>query len=294
MKLPADNRLATLLDALARQEGPNPTSLPGVKLFRITQPLPRHAAVYEPWIIIVARGSKRVYFGGDVYVYDADHYLVTAVPMPIECEAPHASPQDPILLLAIGVDPAMIGEVLLEMDGESPTTPSVPRGLYVSPLTRPLQDAAVRLLDSLQSPADCRVLGPLCVREIVYRVLRTKGGDALRALAMRDTHFAQVSRVLDHLHRNYTDPIKIESLARQARMSPSTFYQKFKAVTTMSPLQYVKSVRLGKARLLMLQEGRTASAAAFAVGYESAPQFSREYKRQFGVSPGQDARLKRD
>jgi AraC-like DNA-binding protein len=293
MKLPADNRLVMLLDTLARQEGPNPTSLPGVKLYRITQPLPRHAAVYEPWIIIVGRGSKRVYFGGDVYTYDSDNYLVTAVPMPIECEAPHASPQDPILLLAISVDPVMIGEVLLEMDGESPSTPSVPRGLYASPLTQPLKDAAVRLLDCLQSPIDAKVLGPQVVREIIYRVLRAEGGDALRALAARDTHFAQISRVLDHLHRNYAKPIKMESLARQARMSPSTFYQKFKAVTTMSPLQYVKSVRLGKARLLMLQEGRTASAAAFAVGYESAPQFSREYKRQFGVSPGQDVRLKR-
>jgi AraC-like DNA-binding protein len=292
MKLPADNRLVMLLDTLARQEGPNPTSLPGVKLYRITQPLPRHAAVYEPWII-VGRGSKRVYFGGDVYTYDSDNYLVTAVPMPIECEAPHASPQDPILLLAISVDPVMIGEVLLEMDGESPSTPSVPRGLYASPLTQPLKDAAVRLLDCLQSPIDAKVLGPQVVREIIYRVLRAEGGDALRALAARDTHFAQISRVLDHLHRNYAKPIKMESLARQARMSPSTFYQKFKAVTTMSPLQYVKSVRLGKARLLMLQEGRTASAAAFAVGYESAPQFSREYKRQFGVSPGQDVRLKR-
>lgn len=293
MKTPAENRLITLLGALATQEGPNPTALPGVKLFRISQPLPRHAAVYEPWILIVARGSKRVYFGGDVYTYDADNYLVTAVPMPIECEAPKAGPQNPILLLAIGLDPVMIGELLLEMNGEAPGTQSVPRGLYASPLTQPLKDAAVRLLDCLQAPLDARVLGPQFVREIVYRVLRAEGGDALRALAARDTHFARISRVLDHLHRNYTRPIDVESLARQARMSPSAFYQRFKAVTTLSPLQYLKNVRLGKARLLMMQDGYTASAAAFAVGYESAPQFSREYKRQFGVSPGQDARLTR-
>jgi len=293
MKVPADDRLVTLLDALARQEGPNSTSLPEVKLFRITQPLPRHAAVYEPWIIIVGRGSKRVYLGGDVYVYDTDNYLVTAVPMPIECEAPRASPRDPILLLAVSVDPVMIGELLLEMKSQSPGTRSVPRGLYASPLTQPLKDAAVRLLDSLQSPADCNVLGRLCVREIVYRVLCGEGGDALRALARGDTDFAPISRVLDYLHRNYADPIDIESLARHARMSPSTFYQKFRAVTTLSPLQYLKRVRLGKARLLMLQDGCTASAAAFAVGYESAPQFSREYKRQFGVTPGQEARIMR-
>jgi AraC-like DNA-binding protein len=293
MRTPAENQLVTLLSALATREGPNSTPLSGVTLFRISQPLPRHAAVYEPRIIIVAQGSKRIYLGGDVYVYDADNYLVTAVPMPIECEIPRASPQNPILLLGIGVDPAMIGELLLEMNGESPSTQAVPRGLYASPLTQSLRDAAIRLLDCLKSPADCRVLGPLFVREIVYRVLRGERGDALRALAARDTHFAQISRVLDHLHLNYANPIDVESLARQARMSPSIFYQKFKAVTALSPLQYVKSVRLGKARLLMIQDGCTASAAAFAVGYESAPQFSREYKRLFGVSPGQDAKLTR-
>jgi AraC-like DNA-binding protein len=293
MKTPAETRLVALLGALATREGPNPTSLSGVKLYRISRPLPRHAAVYEAWIIIIAQGSKRVYFGGDVYTYDADNYLVTAVPMPVECETPHAGPQNPILLLAIAVDPLMIGELLLEMDGESPSAQSVPRGLYASPLTQPLRDAAVRLLDCLRSPIDSRVLGPQFVREIVYRVLQAKGGDALRALAATDTHFGQISRVLDHLHRNYAKAIDIESLARRARMSPSTFYQRFKAVTAMSPLQYLKSVRLGKARLLMIQDGCTASAAAFAVGYESAPQFSREYKRLFGVSPGQDAKVMR-
>jgi AraC-like DNA-binding protein len=293
MKIPADNRFATLLDGLATCEGPNPTSLSSVKLYRISRPLPRHAAVYEPWIIIIAQGSKRVYFSGDVYIYDADNYLVTAVPMPVECETPHASPQNPILLLAIAVDPVMIGELLLEMEAEPRRTQSVPRGLYASPLTQPLKDAAVRLLDCLRSPTDSKVLGPQFVREIVYRVLRGERGDALRALAAKDTHFGQISRVLDHLHRNFAKAIDIESLARQARMSPSVFYQKFKAVTTMSPLQYFKSVRLSKARLLMVQDGYTASAAAFAVGSESAPQFSREYKRQFGVSPAQDAKIMR-
>jgi AraC-like DNA-binding protein len=293
MKLRADNRLVTRLNALAVREGPNPTSLPSVTLYRIAQPLPRHAAIYEPLILIVARGSKRVYLGGDVYTYDAGNYLVTSVPLPIECEAPRASRRDPILLLAIGVDPVMIGELLVEMEDKPQNTQPVPRGLYASPLTPPLRDAAVRLLDCLKSPTDSKVLGPLFVREVVYRVLRGERGEALRALAAADTYFGQISQVLDHLHRNYANPIDVESLARQAKMSPSTFYQKFKAVTAMSPLQYLKSVRLGKARLLMVQESCTASDAAFAVGYESAPQFSREYKRLFGVSPAQDARLTR-
>jgi AraC-like DNA-binding protein len=293
MKTPAENRLVALLGALATREGPNPTSLSGVKLYRISRPLPRHAAVYEPWIIIIAQGSKRVYFSGDVYIYDVDNYLVTAVPMPAECEIPRASPADPYLSLTIRVDPAMIGGLLLEMGAEPQDTQPIPRGLYTSPLTQPLKDAAIRLLECLKSPTDSKVLGPQFVREIVYRVLQGERGEVLRALAAGNSHFAQISRVMDHLHRDYAKPIEVESLARHARMSPSTFHQKFKAVTTMSPLQYLKSVRLDRARLLMVQDGCTASAAAFAVGYESAPQFSREYKRQFGVSPAQDAKLKR-
>jgi AraC-like DNA-binding protein len=293
MKTPAENRLVALVGALATREGPNPTSLSSVKLYRISRPLPRHAAVYEPWIIIIAQGSKRAYFSGDVYIYDADNYLVTAVPMPAECEIPRASPADPYLSLTIRVDPAMIGELLLEMGAEPQDTQPIPRGLYTSPLPQPIKDAAVRLLDCLRSPTDSKVLGPQFVREIVYRVLRGEQGEVLGALAAGNTHFARISRVLDHLHRDYARPIDIESLARQAKMSSSVFYQKFKAVTTMSPLQYIKNVRLDKARLLMIQDGCTASAAAFAVGYESAPQFSREYKRQFGVSPGQDAKIMR-
>ena len=293
MKTPADNRLATLLDALAIREGPNTTSLSGVRFFRISRPLPRHAAVYEPWIIIIAQGSKRAYFNGDVYVYDADNYLVTAVPMPAECEIPRASPANPYLSLTIRIDPAMIGELLLEMEAEPQDTQPMPRGLYTSPLTQSLKDAAVRLLECLKSPTDSKVLGPQCIREAIYRVLQGERGEVLRALAAGNSHFAQISRVMDHLHRDYAKPIDVESLARQAKMSPSVFHQKFKAVSNMSPIQYLKSVRLDKARLLMVQDGCTASAAAFAVGYESAPQFSREYKRQFGVSPAQDAKLKR-
>lgn len=293
MKTPAEKRLVTLLDALATREGPNTTALAGVKLFRISRPLPRHAAVYEPWIIIIAQGSKRVHFGGDVYVYDADNYLVTAVPMPAECEIPRASAANPYLSLTIRVDSAMIGGLLLEMEAEPQDMQPIPRGLYTSPLTQPLKDVAVRLLDCLKSPIDSKVLGPQLVREIVYRVLQGQRGEVLRALVARDTHFGQISRVLEHLHRNYAKTVDVESLARQARMSPSVFYQKFKSVTAMSPLQYLKSVRLGKARLLMIQDGCTASAAAFAVGYESAPQFSREYKRQFGVTPGQDVKIMR-
>lgn len=293
MKTPAENRLVALLGALATREGPNPTSLSGVKLYRISRPLPRHAAVYEPWIIIIAQGSKRAYFSGDVYIYDADNYLVTAVPMPAECEIPRASPADPYLSLTIRVDPAMIGGLLLEMGAEPQDTQPIPRGLYTSPLTQPIKDAAVRLLDCLKSPTDSKVLGPQFVREIVYRVLRGERGEVLGALAAGNTHLGQISRVMNHLHQNYAKAIDIESLARQAKMSPSVFHQKFKAITTMSPLQYLKSVRLDKARLLMIQDGCTASAAAFAVGYESAPQFSREYKRQFGVSPAQDAKTMR-
>jgi len=147
----------------------------------------------------------------------------------------------------------------------------------------------VRLLESLQAPLDCRVLGPQIVREICYRVLCGEQSGALRAVAARRGHFSQISKVLRRIHADYAAALDVESLAREASMSVSTFHQNFRDVTSTSPLQYIKSIRLHKARMLMAQEGLNASVAARQVGYESSSQFSREFKRFFGDTPVEQA-----
>ncbi|WP_165223097.1 AraC family transcriptional regulator [Aquisphaera insulae] len=281
-------RLASLLDELAVAEGLNRTAVEGVTLSRVSTASPRGPVVYQPKILIVGQGRKRAYLGGEVYRYDAYNYLVLSVPIPAECET-EASPEEPLLLMAIAVEPTMVGEMLLDLDDLPPPPAATPRGIASSPMTEELGGAVIRLLECLRSPLDSRMLGAQTVREIVYRALLGEQGGALRSLASRDEHFARIARVLKHVHAEYARPHSIEDLARQAGMSVAAFHHYFKLVTASSPLQYIKRVRLDQARLLMAHDGHNASTAARAVGYESASQFSREFKRLFGATPLEDA-----
>ncbi len=277
-------RLARLLDEVAVHEGMHPTLIDGVQVFRTSQPLPRAPMVYQPNIVIVGQGRKRAYLGGEAYTYDASNYLVLSVPLPAECEA-DASPEEPILIVAINVEPTMLGEMLLEMDEPLPPVASTPRGISTTPMSEDLGGAVIRLLECLKDPLDSRMLGRQTVREIAYRVLCGEQGGSLRALASRDDHFARVARVLRHIHAEYARPLGAEEMARRAGMSVSAFHHSFKLVTASSPLQYLKRIRLDHARRLMAHDGYNASTAARAVGYESPSQFSREFKRLFGVTP---------
>lgn len=281
-------RLVELLGQLATGEGINPTILDGVRYMRATQTTRRHPVVYEPGIFIIAQGRKRGFLGGQVYTYDSKNYLVTSVPMPFECET-IGTPEKPLLGLSVRVDPATIAELLLEMDDAPNTRITIPRGIFATPLNEGLCDAATRLLECLKSPADARILGPQIVREITYRVLRGPQGGALRAVAARHSHFGQIARALRRMHNDYSDSLDVETLARESGMSVSTFHHNFKAVTSSSPLQYLKAIRLHKARMLMVHEGLGAGVAAGQVGYESPSQFSREFKRFFGSSPADEA-----
>src|SRR3954462_11141734 len=277
-------RLAGLLGEIAVKEGLQPTLIDGVHVFRGSRSVPRAPMVYRPHIIIVGQGRKRAYLGGEVYTYDPANFLVLAVPLPAECDA-EAEPGKPILMVNIDVDTTMVGEMLLEIDGSSPRSGETPRGISSTPMTTELAGAVVRLLECLKCPVDSRLLGRQMVREVVYRVLRGEQGGALRALASRDDHFTRIARVLRYIHSEYAKPLDVEELARKAGMSSSVFHHHFKLVTASSPLQYIKRIRLDRARALMTLDGYNAGTAARAVGYESASQFGREFKRLFGVTP---------
>jgi AraC-like DNA-binding protein len=286
----SDNRkrLASLLNEVAVHEGTHPTLVEGVEVARVSRPVPRAPVVYRPKILIVGQGRKRAYLGGEVYRYDAYNYLALSVPLPAECETV-ASPEEPLLLLSISVEPAMLGEMLLEMDELTPPLGPTPRGISSTPMSEDLAAAVIRLLDCLKSPLDSRMLGRQAVREIVYRVLLGEQGGSLRALASRDDHFARIARALKHVHADYARPLSVEEMARKAGMSVAAFHHYFKLVTASSPLQYLKRIRLDQARLLMAHDGYNAGTAARAVGYESASQFSREFKRLYGATPIEEA-----
>ena len=278
-------RLAELLGAVTVRDGTYPTLIEGVEVWRSSSPIPRHPVVYQPKIVVVGQGRKRGYLGDRVYHYDPYNYLVLSVPLPLECET-EATPDEPLLAVAVALDPTMLGEMLLEVDETAPNeTVTVPHGIYSTPLTAELSDAVIRLLECLQSPLDSRILGCQTAREILYRVLRGEQGRILRALASRNESFTRIARVLRCIHIDYAQPLTIEDLARRARMSVSVFHHNFKLVTASSPLQYLKRIRLDRAKRLMAHDGYNASTAARAVGYGSPSQFSREFKRLFGVTP---------
>jgi AraC-like DNA-binding protein len=281
------DRIARLLGEVAVEEGMQRTLIEGVEVFRASESVPRAPIVYLPRILIVGQGRKRAYLGGEIYQYDPCNYLVLSVPLPAECET-EASPEEPLLLLAIHVEPAMVGEMMLELDEPPTPVAPTPRGISSTPMNEELGGAVVRLLECLKKPGDSRILGRQTVREIVYRVLEGEQGGALRSLASRDDHFARIARVLRLLHADYAKQFSVEELARKAGMSVAAFHNYFKLVTASSPLQYVKRVRLDQARRLMAHDGYNASTAARAVGYESPSQFSREFKRLFGATPVED------
>ena len=268
------------------------TSIKGLSLFRIEHSFARTPYAYNSEIIILGQGEKRVYLGDDVYVYDASRYLVLPVPLPAECEG-RTGPGRPILGLTILIDPMEVGEILLEMEDIHKEPPSLPKGIYDAPLNGELSDAVIRLLRAVADPRDNKVLAPLVKREIIYRVLRGEKGGILQALAHRNRRFFRIAKVLRKIHESYGDEFDIEKLARELDISGSTFHSSFKAVTGTSPLQYIKNVRLHKARTFMLQDGLNANLASIRVGYESPSQFNREYKRLFGVTPAKDTTMYR-
>ena len=289
-----NRRMTSLLGSLATLEGVHPSALDGVQLMRASKPIPRMKVLYDPGIVIVGQGRKRGYLGDQVYTYDAHNYLVLSVPLPFECET-EASPEQPMLAVSIRVDLAVLGELLMKMDGgHRSATPAMPQGIYSTKLDARLSETAVRLLECLTDPAEARILGLQIVREITYRVLCGRQGGALRAAAALHSRFGQVNRTVQRIHIEYACNLTVEELADTAGMSASAFHQNFKAVTSTSPLQYLKTIRLHKARMLMVHEGMRAGIAAERVGYESSSQFSREFKRLFGTSPIEEtARIRR-
>lgn len=281
-------RIVKLLEPLAKNDGVGDSVLNNVKFVRSGKPLPRHSIIYEPFIMILAQGRKIVYLGDDFYKYDPENYLVVTMPLPMECET-IASPEEPLLGVWIKVDPVMISELLIKMDTTEALSRTTPRGVYSSKLTRVIKDAVIRLLECLNAPVDGRVLGPQIVREIVYRLLCGEHGEVLRLLTVRHARFSQMAKVLNRIHTDYDTKLNIDNLAEEANMSVSSFHSNFKTVTSTSPIQYVKEIRLQKARILMVQDGLSAIEAAVKVGYESASQFSREFKRHFGHTPADEA-----
>ncbi|MDO7897286.1 AraC family transcriptional regulator [Pseudomonas citrulli] len=281
---PRTARMVTLMERLAPVEGYNLSALDDVRFLRSNRPLSRTPVLYDPGIVILCQGRKRGYLGDDVYVYDAQHYLVVSVPVPFTMET-DASEAEPMLAVYMRLDLQLASELMLQVDEALGPSDAPPKGMYASPMDDGLCTSMLRFLEAMATPGEAHILGPSLVREIYYRILTGEQGGSMRAALSRQGHFGQITRAIRKIHSSYPQRLDVETLAREANMSVPSFHLHFRSVTDASPMQYLKSTRLHQARLLMLRNAMNASTAAFSVGYESASQFSREFKRLFGRTP---------
>jgi AraC-like DNA-binding protein len=286
-------RMVALLGELAPTEGLHATAVDGVHLRRANARITRTPVLYESSAYIVASGRKNGYVGNRRLVYDSNNYLVLSAPLPFECEV-DIDDGDPLLAISVRMELGIVSELAAGMGEQlAQETADARACVHATPLDAALGDAVVRLLQCLRCPTDAAILGPQIKREITYRVLCGPRGATLLSMVGRNGHASQVYAILRRIHANFADPLNVALLAEEAGMSVTAFHQHFKAVTSASPMQYVKAVRLHKARMLIHHDSVGAAVAAYRVGYESASQFSREYKRLFGRSPGEELKYAR-
>jgi AraC-like DNA-binding protein len=283
--------LAGAIASRTSSNGVQRTAWPGLDMVRQDRPRARVPAVLEPCVCFVAQGCKRAYLGsGEVFTYDPLRYLSVAVPVPVETEIVTASPERPYLAVRLRLRTATVSDLLLELGDDlwRQATGAPQRGIYTSSMDEGLYGAVLRLVESVGDPADRRVLAPMAEREVIYRLLVGEQGERLRDVALRDSQTHRITQVIHFLHTHYDQPLDIATVADVANMSPSTLHHVFRAVTTTTPLQCLKIIRLNRARLLMLHDGLGVGEAAHRVGYGSPSQFSREYRRLFGMAPRDD------
>jgi AraC-like DNA-binding protein len=295
--MPGDfEELRKRVTAAARQPGRSATALAGVAVIRWDVPIARKSG-WSPSLSlgVIIQGKKRVSFGARHYVYHPGRYLVVTGERVFETSVEQASAVRPYLSLSVLVDPALVARLLMALSDSalpqpaprSARQPAAAPEAFVSRLDPALTDALVRLMRVLDDPAECHIVGPLVIEEIVFRLLRSEAASVLRELASRGDDQRRVHTAMAFIRDHATERLSVEQIARHVAMSPSHFAHRFRDIARVSPIQYVKHVRLERARLLMLHHGARAAEAATAVGYASASHFTRDFRRQFDGPPAQ-------
>lgn len=241
-----------------------------------------------PAIWVVAQGQKFCYVGDQAYEFKPGNVVVMFYPMAVEYEIKQASPEHPYLVAGVIIDLGRLADVLLRIDRIEGALPrpvnADPSGVFSIPLSDHLLDVFMRLFTVLSDPREAAFLGESIIDEIYFRLLNEERGGELRFLLQQQGEIQRIARAVAHIHQNLDKPVSVEELAELAHMGQTSFYENFKHVMHLSPLQYAKSVKLHQAQTL-IKEGKKASEAGFLVGYKSPAQFSREYKRHFGYAP---------
>lgn len=250
--------------------------------------------VYQPVFALIVQGEKQLVLGEDVFPCRKGSFIIVSVDLPLSFQISRATPEEPYQALAITLKPAAIATLLLEAANADPSpVESEAAGMGVSDAPVELLDAVLRYMRLLDTPRDLPVLAPMAEREIMWRLLCSDQGHRLRQIGLADSRLSQIGRAMRWMREHYREPMPIEELARISAMSVTSFHRHFRAVALMSPLQYLKQIRLQEARARLLAQAEDVASVGHAVGYDSPSQFSREYKRAYGSPPGEDARLLR-
>lgn len=259
--------------------------LDGLFVARASSPLGLIHSVLKPCFCVIAQGSKEFLLGDSRYHYDADHYLITTLEMPLVSQIQQATPKHPYLSIRLELTPMMVGSVIDSIGPLSHQRNIDVRAIDVSRLDVNIQEAIVRLMRLIDTPAEAPILIPLIKREIICRLLMGEQGARLRHIAIQGSEAPHITRAIERIRQEFDQPLRIDELARELGMSVSGLHHRFKAVTAMSPLNFQKQLRLQEARRLMLSEHFDAVSAAYRVGYRDPSYFNREYKSLFGVPP---------
>lgn len=276
--------ICKLIDTLIPDEGTIEDIVEGVDIFKITKSQEQMKQCYEKGIIFILQGKKEINLEGSILTYDENNYLILSLPTPIECRV-FATNDKPILGLRIDANQKIINEILFDSETSFQYKNESKPGIYTEALNAQLIDSLGRLIHCVKDEQDRKVLAPLYIKEILYFVLKGPHGYALNFISYRNDTFYKISQIAENIYENYQEKYDVNTLAKLANMSASSFHSTFKETTGLPPIQYIKKVKLHKARELLLHQEITAKAAAYEVGYESLSQFNREYKRMFGVTP---------
>ncbi|MEO0560762.1 MAG: AraC family transcriptional regulator [Chloroflexota bacterium] len=277
-----------LIENRVNENGLVETGVNGVQLFRVTESIPCAPVVYEPTLVAIVNGTKEAILDGKTYVFDSNQYMCCTVSMPVEAGTPTASPDNPLLGVFISLNTRMMTELAIQMESAAgairkPKGGPLPQGFALARWDDAFTDALLRLLQLGNSPVDTAVLGDSRLREVYYEMLKgDAGGSARRAFGVGN----EIARVIAYLSSRLDESLTIEDMAAHVGMSRAVFHRKFKQATTMSPIQFVKAMRLNRAAM-KIAGGMTVNEAATEVGYVSSSQFSREFKRMYGQSPRQ-------
>ncbi|HCG8198223.1 TPA: AraC family transcriptional regulator [Vibrio parahaemolyticus] len=290
----ATQKLAKLIVRWTGNANQYDTPISGLRFSRWTTPTPPTSYTHNPSICLIAQGRKRVLLGEESFIYDANHFLISSVDLPIIANIIEASEEQPYLGLIMELDLTEISQLIVDSELAFTQSKEAQKGIAVGELSESLLDAFVRLAELLDEGQNIKILAPIIKREIFYRLLMSEQGTRLHQIVTAGSHSHQIAKAIDWLKNNFVKPLSVGDLASYTGMSKSSFYTHFRSMTSMTPLQFQKKLRLSEARRLMLTENLDAMAATFKVGYESPSQFSREYSRLFGAPPSKDIKLLRE